>query len=117
MAMSAVDVGGDEIEDAVLQKLGIGFYQLWVISRDDDIVATAITQVEQRSARKVMALRYLAGEGLEGWYRQGLDKMEQFARWSDCDTMEFSGKPGFGALAARIGFTEAHTTYRRSVDG
>lgn len=113
--MSAVDIGGDEEEEHVLEALDRGIYHLWVVLMDDVPTAGVIMEVERRNGRGVVVCRYAGGEKIDLWSGE-LDRVtEAFAREHGCSAIEMDIRRGLEPTAMRLGYREAHRTWRREL--
>ena len=77
----------------------MGQSHLWIFYRDDeypDLIGCGITQInDYPSGLRMLNIDHLSGKNQELWTKDGLKKVESFAKDSGCDGIEALGRPGF----------------------
>lgn len=91
--------------------------QLWLVLRDGDIAAVAVTQIVTFPRARVLEIMALAGENV-------LDVMKEFDEWAtevawlkSCDVIQVIGRPGWTKHFKQIGGERAAVIYRKLMDG
>ena len=80
------------LEASVVDGAGL----LWVITRDDAIVAALITQLtENKKREKICDIVACGGRDFQSW-RHLMPEIEQYAKDSGCVVLMFGGRRGWG---------------------
>lgn len=87
--------------------------QLWVVG---DFQGIFVTMIENRPAQKVLFVPFLAGEHMKDWIDEMSDLVEAFARYHECEAIEFSGRKGWNKIGEnRPEWKAARTVFRREL--
>jgi hypothetical protein len=71
-----------------------GQAHLWVVLDEDEIKGVTITRFWQYPRKKCLDLVFLAGDDGFGWKDEMLSTLRRWARDSECDVIEASGRAG-----------------------
>lgn len=104
---------GHTVED-VLSKLQWQEMQLWCVN---DWQAIAVTQISILPQHKVLAVVYVAGDGVDDWLPALSHTLENFAAGLGCKYVEFYGRDGWRKKAKPLGFENAFSVMRLEVNG
>lgn len=100
--------------DDVLTKLQWADQQLWKIN---DWQAIAVTQIAVLPQHKTFNICYVAGDGIDEWLSDFVDRMHEYAAFTNCKYVEFYGRDGWRKHGKKLGFDKAFTVMRLTVDG
>lgn len=92
-----------------------GLSQLWVVEKDMQIVACAVTEVANYPRAKSLLVWLLCGVNFEQW-KECVAQLEMFARAHGCSTIEAVGRRGFEKMVRDLGFTSPRATFVKKVD-
>lgn len=100
-----------EREQEVLENVRSGKQQLWLIEKDDTVIAAVVTQVFQQDGRKTGCFVYVGGEMVHDWINYLSGWLEWF-RSIGCTIAEAHGRIGWKKLLEVHGLKPVATTYR-----
>lgn len=87
----------------VLLKIRAGQATLWVVEKDMDIKAAAITEILEYPTCKTLNIWVLAGSEFWEW-KDLLAVAEAYGRQNGCEWIECTGRPGLQRLLKDEGF-------------
>lgn len=103
----------DETIDTVYAELLIGNYHLWIIGNYD---AIAVTEIQERPARRVAFIRFIAGKDMKRWFDAWVTALEYYAENEDCKAIEFAGRKGWLKHAEKYtAYKPTRTIFRREL--
>ena len=103
----------DETIDTVYAELLNGNYHLWVIGEFD---AIAVTEIQERPARRVAWIRFIAGKNMDQWFDAWIAALEHYAENEDCKAIEFAGRKGWLKHAEKYtDYKPIRTIFRRTL--
>ena len=106
---------GDRFADDYYAVCAGGSATLWLIGRDNAVVAICISEVVQYPQRRIALLDLLAGEGIFGWLSHLDAAVEQWARERGCSAIQAGGRPGFVPVTKPLGYRAIGVVVERSV--
>jgi len=103
----------EEIENNVLHKN----HQLWIAFNEDEIVATADTEVVKYcTGIKTLVGHFIGGKDLESWKQPIVDSMAAFGKAEGCTKIEFMGRRGWTKPLKQIGWKETYRVYEYNLE-
>lgn len=91
--------------------------QLWiVIDIEHTITAAIITQIVNFPCKRVLLFVLVSGSDFDEW-KHCLTTFINFAKYSNCHSIEGYGRPGWEKKIRKLGFTKIHTIYRLELNG
>lgn len=106
--------------DDIVKNLYSGQDLLWVVYEEatEKVVAFVITEIKQYPQKKVLSLKYIAGETgvLSATEDVMQTTLERFARDTQCDGMEAIGRFGWKHQIKKYGYTPYMVMYEKSFD-
>lgn len=103
----------EEIENNVLNKE----HQLWIAFNDNEIVATADTEVVKYcTGVKTLVGHFIGGKDLESWKQPIVDAMAMFGKAEGCTKIEFMGRRGWTKPLKQIGWKETYRVYEYNLE-
>jgi hypothetical protein len=102
----------EEIENNVLHKN----HQLWIAFNEDEIVATADTELIQYAKIKTLVGHFIGGKDLESWKQPIVDAMAMFGKAEGCSRIEFMGRRGWTKPLKQIGWKETYRVYEYNLE-
>lgn len=100
--------------DAVLTRLQLAQWQLWVIG---DFQAVGVTEVQVRPLHNVLWVQFIAGDSVEDWLEDWEKVLEAFAKAHGCKAVEFNGRRGWHKFQRKFrNYKPVMTTYRREIE-
>ena len=109
--LSRID-SGNSLDD-VVTKLQRSQLQLWNIANWQ---AIAITQVTILPRHKTITIVYVSGDYVDEWLPYLAETMHEFAIFEGAKYVEFYGRRGWQKRAKELGYDEAFTVMRQTVD-
>lgn len=82
----------------ILLGLKDGTDQLWAIVADGDVIGAFLTSIhtgDDEGGAQYLAVYALGGERLTEWAGKLGDEMARFAKFYDCASVRFCGRPGW----------------------
>lgn len=86
--------------------------QLWVV---DDYRAACVTQIVVYPQHKVCLVVALGGEGMDEWFPELMDTVEEWARQVGCRYVEEYGRKGWQKVGSKRGYEQVYTVMRKAV--
>lgn len=77
-----------------------GQMQLWLVTRDDDVLAAVVTEVVTYPQGRVVSVPFIGGKELRQWFRKMLRTIEAWSKELGCIGMQGGARRGWGRLAA-----------------
>lgn len=85
----------DDIRTGCMQ----GKFQLWIATRDDDVLAAVITEITDYPRMRVCAVPFIGGRDMRAWFRKMLYAVETWSKEMGCVAMQGGARRGWGKLA------------------
>lgn len=76
-----------------------GAMQLWIATRDDDVLAGVISEITNFPRMRVVAVPFIGGKDLRSWFRKMLFTIEAWSKEMGCVGMMGGARRGWGKLA------------------
>jgi hypothetical protein len=92
--------------DHCLSDIYEGNLIVWLVFRDNEIVAAITTRICQAKI-KYLVIEDIAGDYLSDWVTQAHDAIEKFARSIGCAQMTTGGRAGWEKYFRQFGFTKS----------
>ncbi len=91
----------EDIFDLVSQRTD---YHLWVaFEAGEDITGAVVTSFMQYPNKRVLNMQFCGGDGIEKWKDPMLALLRRWAKETQCDAIEFTGRKGWSRLFAGDG--------------
>lgn len=103
--------GGRYTIEEVYDNVRFKGHQLWIAFNDNEIVASAVTEIVAYSKIKTLVGHFIGGKDLESWKQAIVDAMAKFAKAEGCDRIEFMGRRGWSKPLKKIGWKESYIVY------
>lgn len=87
----------------------------WVVIKNGDIVAFFATEAVQCPLRKVLIVRFGAGNNIAHYIGLVIDTLEQHARDNGCSSVEISGRMGWLRALDKHGYEPAYVTLSKEI--
>ena len=102
---------------SLLSALKNGSQQLWIIYEENEpIKGVATTEILSYPNRKMLAVQYLGGNGLNTWGLAILDVFQKFAKATGCSGIEATARKGFWKWFKEHGYEDAYTVFEKRID-
>ena len=109
--------GGRESLDTLWYRLTHDYFQLWMFFDEDNIPEGAlVTSIEQHPLKKMLNLRFIGGDNLDGWHEELLETLERYAKENGCDGMETVGRFGWKKFLGNFGWETTHIVCEKTFD-
>ena len=96
----------------VLDRILQGYEALWGVFDDDlNMTAAFTTQIEQYPKGLVLMVRAAGGSDADGWIRDAMAILRDYAKDNDCKRMEAFGRAGWWTYAKQLGGRRAGVIY------
>lgn len=90
---------GRMTEELLEQQLAARDVQLWVAEDEFDVVIGAwVSQICIYQGAKVCELLYCGGSDIQLWLDEGLNTVEEWARFKGCGSITIVGRLGWGRM-------------------
>jgi len=100
----------------LLAALKEGRQQLWLIYENDQPVkGVATTEILSYPNRKMLAVQYLGGSGLDTWGLSFLSIIEDFAKAAGCSGIEATARKGFWKWFKERDYQDAYTVFEKEI--
>jgi len=108
---------GREDLSTVWTRLITEQYQLWMFfDEENEPEGALVTRVEEYPLKKLLNLLFIGGENLEGWHRELLSTLEDYAKDHDCAGMETVGRMGWKRFLKDFGWETTHIVCEKTFD-
>ena len=98
--------------DDVMAKLWRREMQMWVVN---DCQAVAVTQIQVYPRFKALQVCWLAGDGVDEWFEDLMETLENYAEGMNCRQVEVYGRRGWKRLGEARGYQETMSVFRKIV--
>ncbi len=102
-------------EDDLLNEIASGRMALWVIFRDEEIVAAFTTRVSQFPKIRVMHVDWVGGSRMREWIDLAMMEIVKHAKDEGCARLEATGRGAWLRWVGKRGWSEMHITYGMEV--
>ena len=93
-----------------------GTDNLWVATKDDEIIAAIVTEVATLpTGMKLLICLFCAGKEFSEWSEEMHQKLVSFAKDNDCKAMELTGRKGWTRLLKRWDWETEYTVFRKEL--
>jgi len=100
----------------LLAALKEGRQQLWLIYENDQPVkGVGTTEILFYPNRKMLAVQYLGGSGLDTWGLSFLSIIEDFAKAAGCSGIEATARKGFWKWFKERDYQDAYTVFEKEI--
>ena len=106
---------GEETTEDILGKVLDTTNALWVVYHGKELAAVAITAITTYPRFRAAKLGYLAGDGLDLWFKPLMADIEAWARECRCVALEGIGRPGWKPHLKAIGIKQTGYVYRKEL--
>lgn len=112
--VAAMSVSKEDTVESLKAELLTGAAQLWIATIDGMYVGVVITEIQGYSQKKVLEVRYLAGERLREWiHLQSV--LDEWAAENGCVALRLSGRKGWLRFLGPRGWRAAAYQMERAV--
>jgi hypothetical protein len=101
--------------DSMAESFKNGTMVPWVVVSHDEIVAFIATETFQCPLRKVMAVRFGAGNNIAHYIDLVIETLEHHARDNGCSSVEISGRMGWLRALDKHGYEPAYVTLSKEI--
>lgn len=96
------------------QALQSEMYHLWLAFDDNKAIdGIGVTQIVAYPNRRMLAIQFLGGENFMDWVWPMLETFNSFARDTECQGIEATGRDGFWKWLQKDGFEKAYTVFEK----
>lgn len=85
--------------------------QLWMLwdmeAKTDKYYGVVVTEIIQRPLQRCLNIKIMTGKHREKWEHL-IKKIEDFAWYNKCDSMELIARPGWEKILKRFGYKKSH---------
>jgi|TARA_R110000803_G_C11957997_1_gene318394 hypothetical protein len=100
----------------LLAALKEGRQQLWIVFEGEEpIKGVGTTEILDYPNRKMLAVQYLGGKGLDTWGLSFLDIIEDFAKAAGCSGIEATARKGFWKWFQERDYQDAYTVFEKEI--
>lgn len=89
--------------------------RLWLALSEGEVLACAVSMIQEYPRAKVCALLLVGGEKLDQWLHFS-DDIAAWAKSQGCTALEGPGRKGWERAAKSLGWKPVWTVYRRMLD-
>jgi hypothetical protein len=82
-----------------------GVMRLWLIHRDDRVVAAFVTEIVRGSRGGAVHVVALGGDRMNDWIEEVVESLEAYSRANECKYVVEMGRPGWSRVLERLGWT------------
>lgn len=93
------------VED-LQRSVRIGTMRLWVVHRDDRVVAAFVTEIVRGGRGGAVNVMALGGVLMDNWLNDVVESLEAYSRANECKYVVEMGRPGWSRVLERLGWTE-----------
>jgi len=119
IAAAAAQTDGRYQADDVYELLTVNNYLLWVAFTPEKMHGAVVTCFLEYPRKKALHVMFLGGVGAKKWKNETMRVLQGFARDSDCDVLETSGKFSWEDSWSRVfkddGFKPLWQTYEMHI--
>lgn len=72
-------------------------YTIWLIYHDD-VKGVFFTRIGVFPRKRICEIMLMNGEGMEEWLEIGIEKVKDWAKSQNCDSVEIYGRPGWSRV-------------------
>lgn len=90
----------------ILDNLTAEMMQLWVVMRDDELIAVCLTEVRVTKLTECVII-VMTGSDMRAWLPL-LEKLEEYARQMGCQKMVGVARPGWEKMISPYGYKKTH---------
>lgn len=109
IAAATADTGDWWQPADVLAAVECGGLTLWVISGDDGLYGTVVTDIETAPSRKIAVIALCGGIEQHRWLHL-LNELEDWARGMGCTEVQVRGRPGWVRRLRTNGYKQRYIT-------
>ena len=106
-------VAAAEIFQGVHDKKAV----LWIVHRETDIVAAAVTQASDHAGARIYHVLALGGSRFADWSERLQDAFVAHSRQRECEMMRCHARRGMAKWLKRLGWRERQVTMEYRDDG
>lgn len=101
---------------ALFQEVLSGRKTLWLVMKDDEFAAVALTSIRTVDATgtRIMTLCDLAGKDVRAFASELCEAMEAWSDANNCDVIAVEGRTGWKPILAQYGYAPHAVLYRKS---
>jgi hypothetical protein len=98
----------------IIDQIEQQFRQCWIVVRDDEIKAVALTQIGN-DRLNTCQITHLTGTGFRDWQDAFLE-VEKWARHLGCKRIEALARPGWERIGKKYGLKKTHVMLEKDLD-
>ena len=98
--------------DSVYQDIKRGLYVLWIIVKDDVIMAALTTRIAQYPLRKGLSIDWLGGSNMSELFTRTFPTIVQYAKDNGCTHLEGYGRKAWGKWLESYGWEPDYVAYK-----
>lgn len=83
-----------------------GSYRLWLIYRNDRVVAAMVTEIVRGGNGCGVYVVALGGQGMDSWLEEVVESLDAYSRANECKYVVEMGRPGWSRVLERLGWIE-----------
>ena len=103
----------DKPEDVYL-ALEKGTAQLWLVSKDGEIEAVCVTQVQFNAKGAACSIWICTGHDRQDWQHH-LSELEIWAKHEGCNLMRHTARPGWERVLKPMGYAKTHVLLEKEI--
>lgn len=112
LARAAQTTRGKFSADDIYAGLLNDLYLLWVIARNQTVIAAFTTRIIEYPQKRAMALDWVGGHKMSEWLSIALDAVRAHANANGCTSVEGYGREAWGRVLSKHGFEPEYIAYR-----
>lgn len=101
--------------DSMMESFKSGTMVPWAVVTNGELVAFIATEVFQCPLRKVLVVRFGAGNNIARYIELVIDTLENHARDNGCSSVEISGRMGWLRALDKHGYEPAYVTLSKEI--
>jgi len=104
--------GGRWQPEYVLVALVSGRQNLWVaLDEENNVIGAMTTEISSYPEKRMLAIHFLGGIDFDGWFKQMLAAITEFAIVNQCDGLECNARKGFWKWFKDVEFKQTSVFY------
>lgn len=92
--------------DDLRRNVRTGNYRLWLVDREDRVVAAMVTEIVRGGNGCAVYVVALGGTGMDDWLEDVVESLDAYSRANECKYVVEMGRPGWSRVLERLGWTE-----------
>lgn len=101
--------------DDVYNSIVKGFYSLWVVYKDKQILGSIVASIFSYPQKTVLNVQFCGGVDFKEWKDVAFDTLRQYAKEHNCQGIQAAARPGWSKIFKDDGCKLCWSTYEISL--